>query len=70
MLKEIRDVFYVTEDYYIPAHRVEFVKRLPLFSFPAAWNIAPGEKLNPRQFVSKSSKESLDVYSLIQLSQH
>jgi hypothetical protein len=37
------------EDYYIPAHRVEFVKRLPLFSFPAAWNNAPGEKLNPRQ---------------------
>jgi hypothetical protein len=30
---------------YIPAHPVEFVKRLPLFSFPAAWNNAPGEKL-------------------------
>ena len=37
------------EDYYIPAHRVEFVKILPLFTFPAAWNNAPGEKHNPRQ---------------------
>ena len=36
-------------DYYIPAHRVEFVKRLPLYVFPAAWNNAPGDKLNPRQ---------------------
>ncbi len=26
------------DDYYIPAHRVAFVKRLPLFTFPAAWN--------------------------------
>jgi hypothetical protein len=35
-------------DLYIPAHRVEFVKRLPLFSFPAKWNNAPGDKSNPR----------------------
>jgi hypothetical protein len=33
------------EDYYIPAHRVKFVKRLPLFTFPAAWNNAPGETM-------------------------
>jgi hypothetical protein len=37
------------DDLYVPAHRVEFVKRLPLFSFPAEWNTAPGNKLNPRQ---------------------
>jgi hypothetical protein len=37
------------DDLYIPAHRVEFVRRLPLFSFPLAWNSAPGEKQNPRQ---------------------
>jgi hypothetical protein len=37
------------DDLYIPAHRIEFVKRLPLYSFPLAWNTAPGEKLNPRQ---------------------
>jgi hypothetical protein len=24
-------------------------KRLPFFTFPAAWNNAPGGKLNPRQ---------------------
>jgi hypothetical protein len=35
-------------DLYIPAHRVEFVRRLPLFSFPAKWNKAPGDKFNPR----------------------
>jgi hypothetical protein len=39
------------DDLYIPAHRVEFVKRLPLHSFPLAWNSAPGEKLNPRQHI-------------------
>jgi hypothetical protein len=37
------------DDLYIPAHRVEFVKRLPPFAFPAAWNSAPGNKLNPKQ---------------------
>jgi hypothetical protein len=36
-------------DLFIPPHRVEFVKRLPLNTFPLAWNSAPGEKLNPRQ---------------------
>jgi hypothetical protein len=36
-------------DLYIPPHRVEIVKRLPLFLFPEAWNSAPGNKLNPRQ---------------------
>jgi hypothetical protein len=36
-------------DLYVPAHRVEFVKRLLLFSFPAEWNTAPGNKLNPRR---------------------
>jgi hypothetical protein len=36
-------------DLFIPPHRVEFVKRLPLYTLPLAWNNAPGEKLNPRQ---------------------
>ncbi len=36
-------------DLFIPLHRVEFVKRLPLYTLPFAWNTAPGEKLNPRQ---------------------
>jgi hypothetical protein len=25
-------------DYYIPQPRIELVKRLPMFSFPSAWN--------------------------------
>jgi hypothetical protein len=44
ILRNINDLF-------IPAHRVEFVKRLPLFSFPATWNNAPGNKYNPRPSV-------------------
>ena len=36
-------------DLFIPPHRVEFVKRLPLYTLPLFWNTAPGHKLNPRQ---------------------
>jgi hypothetical protein len=31
-------------DYFIPPHRIELVKRMPLFSFPAAWNSETDEK--------------------------
>jgi hypothetical protein len=41
--RELRD----SDDYFIPAHRVEIVKRMPLYSFPLAWNTAEGDKLNP-----------------------
>ena len=34
------------DDLFIPPHRVDFVKRLPLFSFPLTWNNAPGNKQN------------------------
>jgi len=37
-----------SDDYYIPAHRIELVKRMPLYSFPLAWNNAEGDKFNPR----------------------
>ncbi len=37
-----------------------FDKRLPLFSYPLAWNLAPGDKLNPRQHLYlKNLKELL-----------
>jgi hypothetical protein len=36
-------------DLFIPPHRVEFIKRLPLYTLPLVWNTAPGETLNPRQ---------------------
>jgi hypothetical protein len=61
------------DDLYIPAHRVEFVKRLPLFSFPAVWNSAPGEKLNPPQHLYLKNKNKnicyhlFNVLSVIQL---
>ncbi len=45
-------------DLFIPAHRVEFVKRLPLFSFPAKWNNAPGNKYNPRPSVYMNEVEN------------
>jgi hypothetical protein len=35
-------------DLFVPAHRVECVKRLPFFAFPTIWNTAPGDKYNPR----------------------
>jgi hypothetical protein len=38
----------IVNDLFTPAHRVEFVKRLPLFSFPAKGSNAPGNKYNPR----------------------
>ncbi len=37
------------EDLYVPPHRIEIVKRMPLCSFPDAWNTAPGDKQNPDQ---------------------
>jgi hypothetical protein len=36
-------------DYFIPQHRIELVKKLPLYSFPAAWNSETEEKINPSQ---------------------
>jgi hypothetical protein len=45
----LRDQLRNANDLYIPPHRVEIVTRLPLCSFPEAWNSAPGNKLNPRQ---------------------
>ena len=36
-------------DFYIPPHRIELVKRMPICAFPAAWNLAPEGKENPIQ---------------------
>jgi hypothetical protein len=38
-------------DYFIPPHRVETVKRFPNISLPTAWNSAPGDKFNVKQFL-------------------
>ena len=36
-------------DYFIPQHRIELVKKLPLYTFPAAWNNETDEKFIPSQ---------------------
>jgi hypothetical protein len=36
-------------DLHVPPHRIELVKRMPICSFPTAWNSAPQEKENPIQ---------------------
>jgi hypothetical protein len=36
-------------DYYIPLPGIELVKRMPMFSFPSAWNTENNGKYTPRQ---------------------
>jgi hypothetical protein len=49
-------------DYFIPQHRIELVKRMPLYTFPAAWNAESIEKLNPNQpaYLKSLKKRLLD----------
>jgi len=47
------------DDLYVPAHRVEFVKRLPIIALPNAWNSAPGNKTNPVQHLYLKELKSL-----------
>jgi hypothetical protein len=51
-------------DLFILPHRVEFVKRLPLYTFPLAWNSALGEKLNPRQHLYLKELKQILLSSL------
>jgi hypothetical protein len=44
-IRELRNA----NDYFIPQHRVEIVKRMPLYAFPCVWNSENNEKLNPIQ---------------------
>ncbi len=44
--------------------RVEFVKRLPLYTFTLAWNSAPGGKMNPRQHLYLKELKSILLSSL------
>jgi hypothetical protein len=37
-------------DLFVPAHRIEMVKRMPLFAFPTVWNNALGNKNNRKHF--------------------
>ncbi len=49
-------------DYFIPQHRIELVKRMPLYTFPAVWNGENIEKLNPNQpaYLKSLKKRGLD----------
>ena len=47
------------EELFIQPHRVETVKRMPLYSFPLAWNNASVEKLNPIQHIYLKSLKKL-----------
>jgi hypothetical protein len=55
---EERNPIRVINDLFIPAHRVKFAKSLPLFSFPAKWSNAPGNKYNPRPSVYMNDVEN------------
>jgi hypothetical protein len=60
-VKEIlSELFEMPMIYFIPAYRIEIVKRLPLISLPTAWNSAPGDKYNVKQHLYlKNLKELL-----------
>jgi len=46
--------------FYLPTHRIELVKRMPICAFPTAWNTAPQEKEDPVQHIfQKIFKNSL-----------
>ncbi len=47
------------DDLNVPAHRVEFVKRLPIIALPTAWNSAPGNKTNPVKHLYLKELKSL-----------
>jgi hypothetical protein len=53
------------QDYAIPHHRVEMVKRMPLYSFPAAWNVEDTEKYNPNQSAYLKNLKSRLLANLI-----
>jgi hypothetical protein len=51
MKKENPDrVLRNAHDLFVPAHRIEMVKRMPLFSFPTVWNNALGNKNNRKHY--------------------
>jgi hypothetical protein len=52
------------DDLYVPPHRVEFVKKLPIIMFPTAWNSAPGNKTNPVQHLYLRELKSLLLAAL------
>jgi hypothetical protein len=46
------------DDFYVPTHRLETVKRFPYFSFPKMWNEEPQSKHNPNKKLFCSAMKS------------
>ncbi len=57
-MRELRNA----DELYIPPHRIELFKRMPLISFPTAWNSLDDRKYNPRQkaFLKQIKSELLN----------
>jgi hypothetical protein len=53
------------DDYYVPAHRLETVKRFPYFAFPKLWNEEPPSKLNPNKKLFCSAIKSALLSTII-----
>jgi hypothetical protein len=53
------------DDFYVPAHRLETVKRFPYFSFPKMWNEEPPRKLNPNKKLFCSATKSALLATII-----
>jgi hypothetical protein len=51
-------------DLYVPAHRLEMVKRMPLFAFPTVWNNALGNKNNRKHHAYMRELKSLLLSNL------
>jgi hypothetical protein len=52
------------QDLFIPAHRVELVKRMPYFAFPSIWNNALGNKFNRKHYSYMREIKSLLLSNL------
>ena len=52
-------------DLYVPPHRIEIVKRMPICAFPVAWNSAPNEKENPAQHIFLKKLKEILIATLV-----
>ncbi len=53
------------DDFFVPAHRYETVKRFPYFTFPKLWNDEPDSKLIPSKIIFCASLKSALIASIV-----
>ncbi len=53
------------DDFVVPAHRFENVKRFPCFMFPKLWNDEPVRKLIPSRKIFCASLKSALLASIV-----